>query len=211
MEFINVVENRRSIRAFLPDPVPKEDIEEIIRIGTRAPSAGNKQEWHFIAVTDSRLKERMKKAVQDKAALLARRAGEDDPDRFRHRHTMTLFAQAPVALAVLTQPYRSLIDRLLDKCGYTEAEIDYLRMRPDLQTMGAVIQSILLAAYSLNYGGCWMVAPNIARYDLEDLLGVERPWSLSAIVALGRPDQEPKKKKIKLVTEVLEFREDDGE
>lgn len=37
--------SRRSVRAFLPDPVAREDIEAILSVASRAPSGGNTQPW----------------------------------------------------------------------------------------------------------------------------------------------------------------------
>ncbi len=36
---------RRSIRAFLPTPVPREEIEQILEVSARAPSGTNTQPW----------------------------------------------------------------------------------------------------------------------------------------------------------------------
>ncbi len=46
-----VLERRRSIRAFRPDPVPRELVEEILRVAARAPSGTNIQPWklHVVA------------------------------------------------------------------------------------------------------------------------------------------------------------------
>ena len=205
MDFIEVVKGRRSIRKFLPDPVPEKDIKEMIRIGTLAPSAGNKQDWRILAVVNQELKNRMKDEVQKKLYSIAEHAGEKNPKSYSNRHSSILFADAPVALVVLTRPYRGKMDELMGVCGYAEAEIDYLRMRPDIQTIGGFVQNILLAAYSLGYGSCWMVAPNTARHELEKLLKVEQPWSIAAIVAVGRPVKEPASKEVKPLSEVLEI------
>lgn len=118
---------------------------------------------------------------------------------------MTLFADAPLVLVISSRSYRSKIDEILKICGYSEAEIDYLRMRPDLQTIGGLIQTILLAAYNLNYGSCWMVAPNIARHELEQLLNITLPWSIAAIIAIGRYEKKVGTKKIRDLSEVLEI------
>lgn len=40
------IENRYSVRAFRPDPVPRETIEAILRVASRAPSGTNAQPWH---------------------------------------------------------------------------------------------------------------------------------------------------------------------
>ncbi|MDH3233723.1 MAG: nitroreductase family protein, partial [Alphaproteobacteria bacterium] len=36
---------RRSVRGFLPDPVPKETIRHILQVSARAPSGTNIQPW----------------------------------------------------------------------------------------------------------------------------------------------------------------------
>lgn len=45
------MKQRRSIRGYKPDPVPKELIREIVEIASRAPSSMNTQPWHFHVVT----------------------------------------------------------------------------------------------------------------------------------------------------------------
>ena len=41
MELMEAIKGRRSVRKFKPDPIPKEDLEEIIQAGLCAPSAQN--------------------------------------------------------------------------------------------------------------------------------------------------------------------------
>lgn len=47
MELVAAIRERKSIRAFRPDPVKKETIREILEIAVRAPSATNSQPWEF--------------------------------------------------------------------------------------------------------------------------------------------------------------------
>ncbi len=51
MEFEELVRQRRSIRGYKPDPVPKELILEIVELAVAAPSSMNTQPWHFHVVT----------------------------------------------------------------------------------------------------------------------------------------------------------------
>jgi len=51
MKFDDVILNRRSIRGYKPDPVPKALIEEIITLAMRAPSSMNTQPWRFYVLT----------------------------------------------------------------------------------------------------------------------------------------------------------------
>jgi len=51
MDFETLVNERRSIRGYKTDPVPKEIIQEVIEIAKRAPSSMNTQPWFFHVVT----------------------------------------------------------------------------------------------------------------------------------------------------------------
>ncbi|MGL4370255.1 MAG: nitroreductase family protein [Spirochaetota bacterium] len=52
---MNSIFKRRSIRKYTPDAVSDSDIEDILRAGMAAPSAGNQQPWHFIVIRDRAL------------------------------------------------------------------------------------------------------------------------------------------------------------
>ena len=45
------ITSRRSIRAFLPTPVPRETIEQILAVASRAPSGTNTQPWRVHVLT----------------------------------------------------------------------------------------------------------------------------------------------------------------
>lgn len=45
------IQSRRSVRAFLPTPVPKASLEDILRIASRAPSGTNVQPWKVYVLT----------------------------------------------------------------------------------------------------------------------------------------------------------------
>jgi nitroreductase len=70
------ITSRRSIRAFLPTPVPRETIERILEVASRAPSGTNTQPWKVHVLTGAA-----------KAALSRDiRAAYDDPvQRAQHR------------------------------------------------------------------------------------------------------------------------------
>ena len=50
METMDAILTRRSIRKYLPDPVNRDVIENILKAGMNAPSAGDEQPWHFIII-----------------------------------------------------------------------------------------------------------------------------------------------------------------
>jgi len=50
------ITSRRSIRAFLPKPVERSDIEALLAVAARAPSGSNTQPWKVKVVTGAALK-----------------------------------------------------------------------------------------------------------------------------------------------------------
>jgi len=48
---LEILYKRRSIRAFQPDPLPRELLTELLRAAMAAPSAVNRQPWEFVVVT----------------------------------------------------------------------------------------------------------------------------------------------------------------
>ncbi|MBW2061952.1 MAG: nitroreductase [Deltaproteobacteria bacterium] len=51
MDAIEAIQGRKSIRGYKPDPVPREILQEIIEIASRAPSSMNTQSWEITVVT----------------------------------------------------------------------------------------------------------------------------------------------------------------
>ena len=57
MELNDVVRDRRSIRAFLADPVPREKVTRAVEIARWAPSWGNTQPWDVVVADGSKVQE----------------------------------------------------------------------------------------------------------------------------------------------------------
>ena len=51
---MNLLATRQSIRKFTDADVLEEDIQKIIEIGLKAPSAGNRQPWRIVVVKETR-------------------------------------------------------------------------------------------------------------------------------------------------------------
>ncbi|MEX2244378.1 MAG: nitroreductase family protein [Fimbriimonadaceae bacterium] len=56
---------RRTVRMFSSDPVPREAIETAIRIAGTAPSGAHRQPWHFVAISDPALKQRVRARAEE--------------------------------------------------------------------------------------------------------------------------------------------------
>jgi len=59
MEFYETVQRRYSCRNYQDKPVEEEKLERIMEAARLAPSASNRQEWRFLAVTDPDKRERL--------------------------------------------------------------------------------------------------------------------------------------------------------
>jgi nitroreductase len=65
MHYEDIAQDRRSIRGYKTDPIPREILEEIIHIAKHAPSSMNTQPWHFHVLTGEPL-ERIRKGNTEK-------------------------------------------------------------------------------------------------------------------------------------------------
>ena len=72
--FLASMRRRRSIRAFSPEPVPLELIENAIATAATAPSGANQQPWHFVVVSDPEIKRRMREIVE-----------QEERENYQHR------------------------------------------------------------------------------------------------------------------------------
>jgi iodotyrosine deiodinase len=64
-EEFKVADARRTVRMFSSDPVPREAIELAIQIAGTAPSGAHRQPWHFVAVSDASLKQRIRERAEE--------------------------------------------------------------------------------------------------------------------------------------------------
>ncbi|MEW5920846.1 MAG: nitroreductase family protein [Bacillota bacterium] len=71
MDFDLVVQGRRSIRNFSLEKIPEEDIRIIVHYGTLAPTAGGKQGWHCLAISNQLLKDELHRAVEERLFIQA--------------------------------------------------------------------------------------------------------------------------------------------
>ena len=57
------IRTRRSIRSFTDEPVSQEDLDRMLEAAMCAPSANNRQLWHFVVIRD---REMLRKVAEDK-------------------------------------------------------------------------------------------------------------------------------------------------
>ena len=204
----DAVYGRTSVRKYTDEPVPREDVEAMVGLAVRAANAGNAQGWRFVAVEDAATRAAMKAAVDaaiDEMAAWPEAAGRER-DLKAYRVYATFFGDAPLVMAVFSLPYRSIGDVLLHEHGVSDQERDRVRQRPDIQSIGAAVQLFCTAAHAMGYGSCWMTAPVLAAPAIEELLGVQPPAQLVAVVPVGRPAAASSPSSRHPLPDVLEFR-----
>ena len=57
MEIAEAIKTRKSIRAFLTKPVPRQVLEEVLDLAARAPSWANTQPWEVVVVGGDTMKQ----------------------------------------------------------------------------------------------------------------------------------------------------------
>ena len=74
---IRTIMERRSVRTYQQKPLPEKDVKAIVEAGRQAPSAANRQPWHFVVVRDEAQKRKLAAAcsnqmwMADAGAILA--------------------------------------------------------------------------------------------------------------------------------------------
>jgi nitroreductase len=203
MEIIDAIKGRRSIRKYKPDPVPKGDIDKIIESACWAPSGSNMQQWKFIVIEDSSLKEKLANAIENVAGDTTEKFKDDTELVKRLERSLpayTFFKNAPVVIACVVEEVPSTSGKIMATRGAYTSTISIV----GLSSVSAAIQNLLLTAYYLGYGTCWMTGPLIAKKEMEDILGIIEPHHLVALIPLGKPDEAPEPKPRR--EDVIEYR-----
>jgi nitroreductase len=186
--FLSVLADRRSVRDFSPVMPPRALVVRAIEAATHAPSGMNKQPWRFVILTNEAVKERMVARVsREIETILSLLAGDEYADKVADylRNYATLFRSAPVVVNVLYREYGQVIASLLERSNIVYPDNQEEAANPAMQSVSAAIQNLQLAAHALGLATCWMTAPLFARAQLHDLLDVEPPWQLAAVIPIG--------------------------
>jgi len=201
MELKQVIENRRSVRVFRDEPVPLADLREMVRLGSLAPSVANYQPWKFVIVTNKDLLVDMAdEVITQLEDIPANESKASKNIRSQVEWFATFFQDAPALIALAMESYESVLEKGV---LMSHDEINRSRNYPDIQSAGACIQNMLLAAVDMDYGACWLSAPMIAKDKLKEMLGLEENVRLIAFVAVGVPEKIPPKKPVKDIDEML--------
>lgn len=179
MEFRDVIFTRRSIRKYTEEEVSQDDLQYILDCGLSAPSGVNFQPWYFVVI---RSKENMNKLLE---------VMSDSSDKLVDNLTSRFRKNPEVAKASLSfikmlggAPVVILVFR--HKTSYTKTD------ETIVQSIGAAMENIALAAVDRGLGTCWMTAPTETSDDgrLQEMFAPEN-GRMVAMMTLGHPAQDP--------------------
>ncbi len=176
MELADILERRRMVRSYLPDPVPREAIERIVATVRRAPSGGFSQGHRLVVVTEPATREE-----------LARLAGEKE---YVAAGGQPWISTAPVHVFVGTREesyherYRKP-DKLRDgeeigwpaPYGYVDAGAAFILLQ-----LAAIDEGLASGVYG--------VLPDQVP-EVKALLGVPDDVHFVCLVTIGRPAPDP--------------------
>ncbi|MFA7437066.1 nitroreductase [Castellaniella sp.] len=192
------IRSRRSIRAFLPNPVPQCTIEQILETAARAPSGSNIQPWQVVVLTGSA---RQALSQEIEAAALSGDAGEAEyayyPRQWREpylarRRTVgwALYGSLGIQRG---QSDRMAAQHRRNYCFFDAPVGLFLTMDRDMEQgswldLGMFAQNIMIAARGLGLDTCPQAA--FCRYHrlISQRLGIPAHRQLIMAIALGYAD-----------------------
>jgi coenzyme F420-0:L-glutamate ligase / coenzyme F420-1:gamma-L-glutamate ligase len=187
---IEAIQKRRSVRKYLPHSVPHELVLEVLAAAGWAPSAHNSQPWRFIVISNTKIKRTLAEAMGEAWAADIVKDGLTVNEENR-KERVERFANAPILiLCCLTmEGLRKFPD--IQRQGF---ERDLA-----MQSLGAAIQNLLLAAYSQKLVSCWFCAPGFCKQTVREVLKIPDDIEPQSFVILGYAGEcppNPTKKKL---------------
>ena len=193
-----LIRTRRSVRRFLPDPVPHALIERVLETGTFAPSAHNRQPWRFAVLTTPAAKTHLADAMGEdfrrdlRADGLSPEAVENQLTRSRTR-----LLEAPVVILLCLT--------MTDMDTYPDEKRHRAEYLMATQSVALVGGTILLAAHAEGLGGVWVCAPLFAPDTVRRALSLPPDWEPQGMLLVGYPAKVPEARARKAVEEVTFF------
>ena len=177
MNITEGIKTRRSIRKFKADKVDAATISDIVAVSTYAPSWKNSQTTRYIAVLSQDIKNR----IADECMM-----------GFEHNNGIA--KNAPALMVITTVNCRSGYER--DGSFTTSKETHWQSFDAGIAT-----EAFCLAAHEAGLGTVIMGIFDEAK--VREVIGLPDAQSVSALVAIGYPDEEPAPPKRKTPEDIL--------
>jgi coenzyme F420-0:L-glutamate ligase/coenzyme F420-1:gamma-L-glutamate ligase len=181
---LEFLKSRRSMRRFLPNPLPADMLDRILEVAIQAPSAHNRQPWRFVVLESPASRTRLTEAMGEpfRKDLLADGYTEETVDIQVERSRQRIH-QAPSAVLICMDT--STLDIHPDASRQRAA---YLMM---VQSTAMAGENLLLAAHALGLGAVWMCSPLFAQPSVQKALELPAKWEPQGLVLLGHPAKKP--------------------
>jgi nitroreductase len=199
MDIAEAMKQRKSIRSFKSDPVPKKVLEEIMELALRAPSWANTQPWDFAIVSGNKLEEIRRTYIQiwDEASRtdLARPQGFPEPYNSRRQALGRRDAEAMKRVKEGEDWRRTLSSNLYGApCViyiYTGRDFCFQEEGMNIWPVfdcGLIAENIMLLAVKYRLGT--LPAIQLVKYPdvLRKLLGLPDSKLMVLGIAIGYPD-----------------------
>ena len=200
MDLVEAIKTRRSIRAFLPRPVPKQVLEEILEVAARSPSFANTQPWE-VAVIGGETMEQVKEALLQEARSEVPPTSDVPYARFEEPYVSRsrgLGRQLYQILGISREDKEARREWALQANKFFNAPNGFIFYLDaglgswSMLDMGLFSQSIMLIALTFDLGTCSLAA--VAGYPqvLRRILGIPDSKKIIYGMAIGYPDwQQP--------------------
>jgi len=201
MEVAEALKRRISVRAFRPDPVPRETVEALLEEARWAASGGNLQPWHVRVVAGG-----ARQAVIDavKAKLETDPFADENafpvyPPKLWEPYRTRRFELGEQMYALLDVPREDKAGRLawlMRNYEFFDAPVGLFfaldqRMNPNQWAhLGMFMMAFMLAAEARGLATCAQEAWTIHRRTVETVLGIEPPLQVYCGMALGYRDDD---------------------
>ncbi len=210
MDLFKAITERKSIRAFKPDPVPKEKVEEILQWVTNAPSAINLQPWEFFVVMDEekeRLSRRLIKSYKEKQISCSPGNVKPLADEFTKRGVQSFQLMDPY-LKEMGKEFNAFINE--GSCNFYGAPVavilclDNAFSKARLVDIGVALGYLVLVAQASGLAPCPVGFINAYEDDIKEMLDIPDNKEVVIGVALGHPDLDSPVNRFKTPREGLE-------
>jgi PPOX class probable F420-dependent enzyme len=196
VDFLPLARGRQSVRQFQDRSVPRAALEEMIEAARWAPSPHGAQPWRFVVLTRREAKRTLAEAMGDEWWRTLAMDGEvEDVVARRLRLSRQRIEQAPAL--ILACLYLSDLDRYPDPDRQRAEEV------MAIQSLGAAIQNMLLAAHALGLDTGWMCAPLFAQQTVRAALDLDAGLIPHALIPVGYKAAEPRRRPHRLASELI--------
>jgi len=175
MDVMQVISDRRSIRRFEEKPVSRELIEQVLDAAIKAPSGKNRQPWRFFVLQGAKKDELV--STMERRVAAAKESGWNVGSA---ENSARIMRQSPVLILVFDSDWTA------DEQGGVMGKVPSL---VNIQSIGAAIQNMLLAAVALGLGSLWICDILYGADDTAAFVGLK--GGLVAAVAFGYPAELP--------------------